>query len=589
MTVETIMSAALTHTEPVAPTTTGSNLVCAKTHINWVLVALLGLIELCNSIWIALDHYQPCWDIAAHRLNSIAVYDLFQQPHFLNLDWLRSIFTVSPLYPPLFYFASASLKLVFGQWAQTELLANMILTAVTALSVYCLAKATFKNETTGYVAVALMFLYPIVFWVGHTPLLECATIAAVALGLSSYVWWTEKPTLIRSLVLGAIIGFAFLTKNNTLVYFVGPLMLDGLIALRMRETRRIGLLVLVASIAGLVVLPWLFFAGPTVSSYVASIQSQALGVNDTHSPLHDFLFNFSTCIFSDLPMILSPLLYILFLLALVTTRRLDRVRLSLIASGVVAIVLICTFRWLHSARYLLPAAIPIAILTAGMISNAWSAGGTKLRSTNALLGLVIIFQSAYTHFTPYPITLPKTINRIAELIGARNKYERDGATNPAGLKLFPQAYEDWGADAVLSTMERFSNLNPNLLGAGQPVTLVVMPNSLNVTISNYIYAAKIRNDIVRAVDSRQYTVMGDRITFDPKQADSIDWYVLKTGDQGRLTTDSASNQAYYQWCNYIRTSKHFEQFSNRQLPDGSALELYRNKIAQNARRSTTAK
>lgn len=575
LTVETIMSAALTQIEAVAPATTSSNPACAKAHIDWVLLALIVLIELCISVWTAFDHYQPCWDTAAHRLNSIAVYELFQQPDFLNPDWYRSLFTVSPLYPPLFYFVSASLKLVFGPWAQTELMANMILSAVTALSVYCLAKTTFKSKPTGYIAVALMFLYPLTFWSAHVPLLECATIAAVALGLSSFIWWTERPSLIRSLVLGAIIGLAFVTKNNTAVYFVGPLTLHGLLALKARDAKGIGLLFLVASMAGLVVLPWLIFAGPTVTSYIASIQGQALGTNDTHAPLHDFLVHFSACIFSDLPMMLSPLLYACFVVALLTTRRLDKNKLALIACGMVATVLICSFRWLHSVRYLLPAAIPIAILTAGMISTAWSVGGLKLRCAIALFTGITFIQFVYTQFNPYPLRLPNLINRMAMLIGAHNKYDPDGATDPAGLTLYPQPLEDWGADSVLSIMERSSNLNRNLIGSGQPVSLVVMPNSVNVSISNYIYNAKARNDIVRAVDSRQYTVMGDRITFDPQRADSIDWYVLKTGNQGRLTTDAASNQAYLQWCNHIRTSKHFDLKGQRLLPDGSLLQLYK--------------
>src|ERR1700677_2793922 len=132
--------------------------ICGRFHFNWHVLLLLLLVEITVVTWNAFDHSLPCWDTVDHRLCSSAVYELFKHPHFRSFEWYRGIFAVSYLYPPLFYFVSATLKFILGPFAETELASNLIFVAILFLSNYYIARETFKSVLTGSTAAILVFL-----------------------------------------------------------------------------------------------------------------------------------------------------------------------------------------------------------------------------------------------------------------------------------------------------------------------------------------------------------------------------------------------------------------------------------------------
>jgi 4-amino-4-deoxy-L-arabinose transferase-like glycosyltransferase len=511
----------------------------------------------------------PCWDTAAHRLNSFLVYDLLKHPDLGSIDWYKRIFSVSPLYPPFFYFINGVLKVICGELFPTDELCEIFFVALLFSSVYGIAKLSYKDHISAPLAATMVFLCPLTFWSTHSILLDSPANAMIALGLCTFLWWTDNPTKVRSLALGSAFGLAFLTKSNTAAYFFGPVAIECISVLRNRDLLRSKQLLLALTVSTTVILPWVVFAGPTVSQYVASIQQQDFGMHDR---VVDFFDNLRLYGFVDMPTsVLTPLFYGAMIFAFLRMKTIGRNQIYLLASGVSAIIICSAFRWLHSSRYIVPITIPVAILTAHLFAEMWTSHKIIQRTMLFGIALIAISQFVYFGFTPYPLRLPKPLNKFLRVVSGnwdRFHYEHQG------VSLHPLPYADWRALWVISLVEHLSDHSPT--------TLIVMPDSDTVGCSTYVYLTAIRKDGIKMLDCRNLAVQADIVRFDASQAATVDWYVLKTGDQGRQLADSASAAAYDQWCRFVRSSGKFSLFTSKSLPDGSILQLYINENSKNA-------
>jgi len=538
------------------------------------LVSLM-VIELSVILWLNYDHSIPCWDTAAHRINSLTIYDLLQNPLPQHLSWWQDIFGVSPLYPPLIYLINGSLKLVLGRHADTEALVNLLFVALMFVATYYGAYFSCNKKGTPLIAAVLVFLYPWVYWSTHNVLLDCSANAMVAVALCLFLWWDIKPLTWKSVFLGITFGLTALTKNNTPLFLAGPILISAILSVTQRDFKRLCQTGLIVLFAGFTVLPWLILAGAKVSDYISSIQQQDFGISER---LTNLLQNFSTFAFHDLPMILSPLLFICLIISIANPIYFNRKKAYLLASIIFSICLASVFRWPHQLRYIVPAAIPIAILTSDMFASLWEKKlwSKKELALQAILILILsisIFQLLYSAFIPYPLALPQSLlkpaDKVMTFLGVSNLITNENH-NPQGISFLPLPRADWGAFWVLSIIAKESH--------GKSTKLMIMPNTDTVSCSPYIYLEKLNNQHINNImclNGRDYTVNGDLVHFDPTYARTINWYVLKTGQQGIPLSDQASKEAYAQWHEFVRSSGEFRLAGKRQLPDNSLLELYR--------------
>ena len=555
-------------------------------RIGLLCIFLLALVELSVIIWTAYDHSIPCWDTAAHRLNSIAVYELLQHPHLGRIHWYRDIFSIGQLYPPFYYMVSAALKFACSAMADTELLSNMIFIAILFFSLYYMAQVICQDKLFACAAAILVFLYPGVYWSTHCALLDCAANSMVALGLACLIWWTKSPCLSRSIVFGLVLGLNFLTKNNTPIFFIGPLLVDTVLALRKpehgeRDYDRIKQLSIVGLVSIMTILPWLVLSGPTLIKAVEAVQKQNFPLNAylvSNQPADsiqyasnrfaEFFIHLRWFTLIDLPLILSPLLYGCFLTALVIERPYGRNKLYLIASALGSIVLASAFRWPHQFRYIVPAAAPIAILTVSMFARLWFTRRFVWRAALlAILGIALM-QFVYDGFSPYPVHLPGWVSKVMKIVAEDFKTDKQDH-NVQGVSRYPWPEQDWGVIWVLSNVERESG--------GKPTSLLVLPSSESVNCSFYCYMTRARRDGIEIGTLRQLTELGDQVCFEPQKAIYYQWCVLKTNDQGRQFYDANSKADYDRWCQFIRARKAYDLFATKLLPDGSIMQLYRRK------------
>ncbi len=536
--------------------------ICQRVHFNRNVFLLLSLIELSVIIWNAFDHSLPCWDTVDHRLCSGSVYELFKHPHFRSVEWFRSVFAVSYLYPPLFYFVSATLKFVLGPLAETELVSNLIFVAVLFLSTYYIARETFKSSLAASVAAILVFMYPLVFWSTHCAMLDCAANAMVALGLATFLWWSKRQSFKRSVVLGLVLGSVILTKNNTAAFLVGPVLFEAIFVSKKTWASHFRNFVSTSTVSALVVLPWVILAGARVSQFVTYTQGQLLKGGTTHSMLSDFWQNLGRYVFVDLSEILTPVLYGSFLVALVIVRPNSKKILYLIASMIGGLVICSSFSWVHQCRYVVPLAVPIAIFTAGAFATAWQTEKLYIRAVLLLIGTIAILQFVFVGFTAYPIRFPGWLNRIVKKVGNFN----NPFDNYQSIAMRPCPEADWGEVWALSIIERESQ--------GKHKTLLIMPHLDVVNQSTYMYLAQTRKDNIEVLTGRVCVVVADSVNFNQPFAQAVDWYILKTGDQGRVLADAASKEAYDRWCTFVQTSPRFKFRDMKKLPDQSILEVF---------------
>jgi len=542
-----------------------------KKHDIQVAFVLLLLIEASVILWNFLDRSIPCWDTALHRITSIAVRQHLAHPHLFSVDWYRSIFAASPLYPPLVFLINGSLKLIVGIRTNTELFVNLVFVAVLFLSVYGIARRTCSYSAAAPIAAVLVFMYPWFYWSSHNALLDFPVNAMVGLALFSFFWWLKEPKLGQSIILGVVFGLTALTKNNAIAFLAGPVILDIVLSIAKQDSRKLLQLLGALLISSLIILPWVIFAGPMVMKSIASVQQQNFGTTDFIANLYQ---NLDAFIQGDLPLILSKLLYYCFLvacLALFIPGNYKPRKLYLIASIISGLFIASGFRWMHQFRYIVPLAIPVAVLTADMFAQAWLSRRIFLRLALLAVAFIALIQFTYSAFTPYPIQFLSWLNRTMMSMGLQTEQDISD-TNEQGMSLHPLPSADWGASWVLSAVGGKNENN------GKPPSLLVMPNTESVNCSTYIYLTNLQYgnaDCIEFKNCRNYTVAGDDVRFYPDIAKEIDWYVLKTGDQGVRLANASSTANYNEWCQFVRESKHFKLVKSRLLPDKSNLEIYR--------------
>lgn len=543
---------------------------------NWILFVGLLVLELAVAVWNSYDHSLPCWDTAAHRINSLAAYELFRHPHLDKLDWYSSLFTLSPLYPPLFYWLSGGLKLIFGPFAETERYANLIFVAVLYLSTYKLSLLLTGSRARAIFAALVLGLSPMIFWSSHCVLLDLATNAAVAAGLCALAWWDARPSYRRACVLGCVIGLAILTKHNTVGFFVGPLLLMTFCTIKddrisfcswEQSSSLLRQLILAGITAGLICLPWIIFDGRQVLEYIASIQNQTFGTQDRVQEFFENLISYPHEAFWKA---MTPFLSVVFLGSLITDfwqRKLRRSQILMLSSIVMALLICSSFRWLFQLRYFSPATIPAFVIVANGFIDGWFSRSVLIRGALIVLLAATGFASFVLAYSPYPVRLPIAISdfMVTLPVFRHNSYTHSDTCN-MGISIYPLPEQDWGMKWTLDQLEKSPSIGD---------TLMVMPNSDCVGASTLVYLCKKYGCKVNLKCSREYSVAGDVVTFDPEEAaEAASWYLLKSGNQGQQFADMQSQKQYDMWCSFVRKSPEFRLHAEKVLPDGSILSLY---------------
>lgn len=234
--------------------------------------------------------------------------------------------------------------------------------------------------------------------------------------------------------------------------------------------------------------------------------------------------------------------------------------------------MISTLTWAFpSLRYVAPALVATAIYSGFGLAKILERRAASVVAWGVLAAAFMQFVSF--NFAPYPISQPSFVPRVSETLGVAlverfGLSERDQRGSVVRHS-HPRPAEDWGQEWALRTIDR--------LEGGKPVWLNILPDYVQLNGNTFELVARMIGSPVRPTTSRRWTVMGDRVNFDPRTAMYFQWYLLKSGGQGNLLRDEESKRNYASLIDFVKESGRFNLVATHPLPDGSTMFLYRQK------------
>jgi 4-amino-4-deoxy-L-arabinose transferase-like glycosyltransferase len=207
-----------------------------------------------NGVWLFIDRSSPSYDKGAHAGFALKYLRLFASPTRLSFTKLLA---VNKYWPPFFHICSVPFTMVLGFSVSSVAATNFLFLVIAVYSIFKIGERLF-DEWVGAGAVALTLLYPMVYAMSRTVLVDFALIAMVALSLH-LILATDVGLKGGAWKLGAVLGAAMLTKWTAVVFLMGPALLWlGLSIRRDRPSLRavVTAASTVALCAAIVALPW---------------------------------------------------------------------------------------------------------------------------------------------------------------------------------------------------------------------------------------------------------------------------------------------------------------------------------------------
>ncbi len=537
-----------------------------------VVLAIVFFFAAMVGLWHWLDHALPAPDDSSYILGSFRYADLLRHPKFWRVDWWYNMLTVNRVYPPTVMIINGLLRLALGCGHWVNAVSVMLFNAILSATVFGTARLLTGSWRAAAIAAVLVNLYPQTSCMNHGFALDAPLLSMVSFGLFMMFWWRSSPSLGRTLLLGLSLGAVCLSKQIAAAYLVGPgLFLFVESALIDWRSKRWNLSLQLFGAAVLTVLcglPWLL-TNLNHIKFLAQDNQQFMGKLTLAEVFPRDLQFYA----NSLPAILSPLFCIAFFCSLPMIERGVHFRLLPLAlSAFGGVVLLSTLTWAFpSFRYDAPATVAVAVYSGYALS--------RLMEKRALAGAVValiaagLLQFVSFNFAPYPLAAPPAVAQISEKLGV-NMVETIGLTARDKRETQirhsnPQPPQDWGQEWVLRTIDDFEGK--------KAVYLNILPDYVQLNGNTFELIGRMLGSPVRPTTSRRWTVMGDDVRFDPTVALYYQWYLLKSGYQGNLLRDDASEKSYAKLIDFVEHSGKFDLRGSHVLPDGTTLYLYRQK------------
>ena len=154
------------------------------------------VISLCDRLWITLDQAPPAWDAADYMAGSLGYWKALQTPDWFSGQWWTNLWLLSSKIPPFVYISAAPFISWFGNRPDDLLLLFLVYSVILLVAVYALGRYLF-NRQVGLWAAALCGLMPTCYQARLDYLLDYPLAAMVTLAfLGLTLWWgTTELTL----------------------------------------------------------------------------------------------------------------------------------------------------------------------------------------------------------------------------------------------------------------------------------------------------------------------------------------------------------------------------------------------------------
>lgn len=515
-------------------------------------LVILGIIWLagaiCDRIWFALDNTVPAWDAADYLNGSIIYWQALQSPQWLNSDWWRNLWLLSPKIPPLTYLMSAPFLHFFGVSVDAATLVMQIFSAILLVGVYGLGVILF-NASVGLWAAGLCLLIPGLYYYRLEFLLDFPLTAIVTFSFYLLTLWYfsqkkihPRQTWIRAISFGISFGLALLLKQTVLFFLFFPIIWAGFSLIIRRHWLKLAQLIVSLGISTVVIWPWYRtnWLLMLTSGKRATIDSALIEGDPSLSSIDAWTY-YTKIIpyFLSWPLLLIPIVG--FLMVWIYWRgKLTSIFQSpsffnpyWIWLGVFLIggYLLSSLNLNKDARYILPLYPVISlVLAVGLLSwrGRWQqlirVGTIALATLLMLLNIFPLGGEAITKFLS-----PK-------------------------MQHYPYLGKPWPHQEIISEIVKTSPYLRSTLG--------VLPSTVELNQHTFTFYG---GQVNRQVVGRQVGVKKQLVEQDAR---SLSWFVTKTEDQGSIP------EAQPLMVKRVEQGSDFQVIKRWSLPDQSTLSLY---------------
>ncbi|MFS8901619.1 phospholipid carrier-dependent glycosyltransferase [Synechococcus sp. H60.2] len=191
--------------------TTSSRLAAARGGVGipflpaWAGLGMAALLLLL--VWNWTDPLPPAWDEAQHLLQAQAFGDHLRRFRWEGV-WWQQFLHLNQRYPPLAYWLGIPLAALHPFSRADGQLLNWVLLGILTLATQRLGQRIYHSQEVGWLAAALLVLYPGIAALAHVYMLELPLLVAVTLAFWAIWAYGEEPTWWRAEGVGAGVAAA---------------------------------------------------------------------------------------------------------------------------------------------------------------------------------------------------------------------------------------------------------------------------------------------------------------------------------------------------------------------------------------------
>ncbi len=193
----------------------------------WLAPILLSIVGIAiHILWLSLDRSLPSWDQAAHLTNALIFQKIIDQIQIFSADWWHELWAGSPSYrAPFIYILTVPFLNIFGKSFNSGVLVNLLFIPILTFSTYLLGKRSF-DRYVGLWAAGLCLMFPALLAFQLDYLLDYGIVAITTLTFLVLTLWKDAPSKLESwrwsLIFSILFGCLMLTKPTGFLFLVVP-------------------------------------------------------------------------------------------------------------------------------------------------------------------------------------------------------------------------------------------------------------------------------------------------------------------------------------------------------------------------------
>ncbi|MBU6453684.1 MAG: hypothetical protein KGS72_18030 [Cyanobacteria bacterium REEB67] len=548
--------------------------VAPYAHDKLVFLFVFAFFTIALFLWWHFDHSYPFWDGAAHVKDSIAYAQLIKHAHIFKASWIKQFLTVNYDYPLTVHFINGIFKAALGFGRISDMAALLFYQAIFMASLYGLSLKLGKNHLAAALAVVIACSYPLVAMLSHVPLLDYAYLTFTTLALWGIANFDSKMDWRNALIMGICLALGATSKQVSVLFLLFPCLFLLGRETKARHGKNIARLALAGACPALALLLWML---PNLKALAAWRDYYKNDPTLSGGPVNVFFDHFSHYL-SGLVGMLSPGLLLLAALAILWLSRSralckQDIYIAIAASVCGLLLLCCVGLNKPEQRYVIPLAIAPAIYS-GQLLAGWL-DDRKLKFAAWTVLFFALAQFVLLNYTPYPINASDAFEHVVYKIAGHNVSREMVEPRPAPTPGGDRWGQEWVIDQIAAANAKDLLDQPGKKGA--KITLNLMPSTPDLSVHTIDLVCIFTNTQIEPSTFRQFTLHGDMVRYDEGALNYYEWYLLKTGYQGSPLDSQASKDNYKKILNFVQNPEHFTLYSERNLPDGSKLQLYRRK------------